>query len=465
MLGFGVGVGVVFPFFARYALDTPPATSWWFFAMCIGAGLSVGGVNFLLFNLVVSQEIARLVDGMSHVYDNVSVAVQQTGTCGSQDCLLEVDSDDAIGDLARTFNQMTEAVALRISLESGVRTLLTRVSTTTDPDIISEVILTSMCQAYGASAGMLFGGTGDKFALLATKGVDTSQDAPRELDLDSGPIRQARSGGEPLILEPGKAGLDWVTMSTPLGSFRPQAVIVAPIQQGSVTCGILVLARPEGMPTEGQQELAETLRSHAAIHLQNAIQFQRNATFQQLAAEDELTRLLNRRFGLRRLREEHSRAKRYGDPLTVMVIDIDHFKTVNDTWGHDAGDAVLRRVAMALEDGVRAADVLSRYGGEEFLLVAPRTDRDGAVQLAERLRRTVQAETIPFREQTLKVTASFGIVSTADVQAPQPQDLITAADKALYYAKEIGRNRVAVNRGDRLEAGAELRRQDRQAAA
>jgi diguanylate cyclase (GGDEF)-like protein len=156
-----------------------------------------------------------------------------------------------------------------------------------------------------------------------------------------------------------------------------------------------------------------------------------------LANRDPLTRTLNRRKLTELLESETARCHRYATPMAVALLDIDHFKAINDTYGHEAGDSVLVALARRLEAGLRTVDRLARFGGEEFVVIAPGIDLAGAVDMAERLRRAVAEE--PFAGVGT-VTASFGLA----VYRPgdRPEDLLKRADEALYRAKDGGRNRV-----------------------
>lgn len=161
------------------------------------------------------------------------------------------------------------------------------------------------------------------------------------------------------------------------------------------------------------------------------------------AATDGLTGLANRRSFDDELALEWRRAERVGDSLALVLADLDDFKSVNDGFGHQAGDAVLRRVAVILDSGGRQVDLAARYGGEEFALLAPETDLEGATKLAERLRSELEAATITLPDgRELRVTSSFGVAVKDGLEGPE--DLIAAADEALYVAKRNGKNRVAV---------------------
>ena len=160
-----------------------------------------------------------------------------------------------------------------------------------------------------------------------------------------------------------------------------------------------------------------------------------------LATTDELTGLSNRRAIMSEGEEEMERARRFSRPFCCMMFDIDHFKSINDTYGHDVGDVVLKKVSGVVNDSLRQSDSLGRIGGEEFLLIAPETDEDEAARLAERVRSNVEA--IDFDEmRDRKVTVSIGISKLEGDE--ELSEVIHQADEALYESKNTGRNRVSV---------------------
>jgi diguanylate cyclase (GGDEF)-like protein len=161
------------------------------------------------------------------------------------------------------------------------------------------------------------------------------------------------------------------------------------------------------------------------------------------AARDALTGVSNRKCFDERVAAELAFAQRHGTPLCLTLIDIDYFKRVNDGFGHQAGDAVLRAVAAVLSRSIRAEDMVARYGGEEFAVIARGAELRGAGIMAERLRHNVSQENVDFQGRTLRVTASLGVASLACCGANRDQaTLIARADARLYQAKQLGRNRV-----------------------
>jgi len=163
---------------------------------------------------------------------------------------------------------------------------------------------------------------------------------------------------------------------------------------------------------------------------------------ERLAHTDSLTGLYNRRIFMQRLEEEVERVRRHGSTLSVLIFDLDFFKSINDTYGHDTGDVVLVAVSRVTTDVKRMSDVAARIGGEEFALLLPETDQQGAVQLAQRLRIAIEKRTYLSTSGTpVKVTASIG-VATAVKGTKEVDKLLSSADKQLYRAKNNGRNRV-----------------------
>ncbi len=185
--------------------------------------------------------------------------------------------------------------------------------------------------------------------------------------------------------------------------------------------------------------LITDLANHLAIVLDNARLAQR---LRELSSRDSLTRLLNHRAIFERLAEELARAARRGQTVSVILCDFDHFKAVNDTHGHLAGDAVLRAAAQLFRQLLRASDALGRYGGEEFLVVLPETGLEAGIHTAERLRHALEKQSVPLASGAkVTITASFGVACGAEVVgSPTPDALVALADMRLYQAKAAGRN-------------------------
>jgi diguanylate cyclase (GGDEF)-like protein len=218
---------------------------------------------------------------------------------------------------------------------------------------------------------------------------------------------------------------------------RLQAAI--PAFTGGDKLGVVAVSAPlSGTPEEKAQrvEMFESALKDIAEHIAYAL---RAMTFQARALIDELTGLGNRRLFDERLSEMAALALRKNQPLSLVLVDVDHFKRVNDTYGHQMGDRVLREVAGVLSKGLRRYDSAYRYGGEEMAILLPQTELADAARLAERIRARIGKRA--FGSKQLKVTASFGIAALGtDVLTIEA--LVAAADAQVYRAKAAGRNRV-----------------------
>jgi diguanylate cyclase (GGDEF)-like protein len=217
--------------------------------------------------------------------------------------------------------------------------------------------------------------------------------------------------------------------------------LAVPLLSQERLIGLLMAGRKEGSrayPAE-EVDLLNLLAHHVATVFENARLFE-SATY------EGLTGLLRREAILEQLDRELERAQRYGRPLTIAMADLDHFKQVNDRYGHLAGDALLRRIAQVVAGGLRSTDWIGRYGGEEFLLLLPETDMAGAAAVAEKIRHQVQGTPVPLEDgAAARATLSIGLATLGEVTGTgraAGRDLIAAADRSLYAAKHAGRNRV-----------------------
>jgi diguanylate cyclase (GGDEF)-like protein len=192
-----------------------------------------------------------------------------------------------------------------------------------------------------------------------------------------------------------------------------------------------------------EKELLARVRIHTKLKILQDELLEKNAQLEALSVTDPLTGLANRRRLMTRLEEEVARARRYKTPLSVVMIDIDHFKLVNDTYGHAMGDEVLRNIGAMLKTGVRTTDLAARYGGEELTLVLSHTDLSTAMQVAETLRQKFANLDHQLDGTSLRKTASMGVAAReGEGDLPDAETLLKKADEALYRAKQGGRNRV-----------------------
>jgi len=217
---------------------------------------------------------------------------------------------------------------------------------------------------------------------------------------------------------------------------------------------IVALMRMErsSKPSFSTDELRflEAVANQTALALEKAKLI---AFLENLSITDELTGIANRRHFEWRLAEEVERARRYQYPLSALMLDLDHFKRVNDTYGHQIGDIVLQQIAQRLKRVLRRTDFLARYGGEEFVVLAPQTPADRALILAERLRQVIAESPISVSpDLQLRITISIGVAVFPE-HAQNGNELVRAADEALYKAKQTGRNRVCLFEPEPVKGG------------
>ncbi|MBV8518158.1 MAG: diguanylate cyclase [Acidobacteria bacterium] len=196
---------------------------------------------------------------------------------------------------------------------------------------------------------------------------------------------------------------------------------------------------------ESEARYAELEQRMLLLQRENLDLVVKNRALSEVSSRDTLTGLYNRWYVIEKIDSEINRAVRHGSPMSLLMLDIDHFKRINDTWGHTAGDQVLQSIGKLLRDSCRVYDVPGRYGGEEFCIVLPETRVGNTGAVAERIRQRLAQTAVPCGDSSVVVTASIGI---AGMDAPEaievlsPAALIDRADRALYSAKTRGRNRV-----------------------
>ena len=361
-------------------------------------------------------------------------AAQRLGQ-GDFDAKVPTVGRDEFARLGDEFNRMSgqleqrleELDAERARLQDAMRRIGETFAANLDRDALLKIVLRTALDGTNGTGGRatLRGGPGDGLRQVAHAGtlddLDAALHAAESAVLETGAPRDAQAG-------------DVHALAYPLRAAATDADGPPRIT------GIVAIARRGEPFTARDRELFEYLAGQASVSVENV---GLHETVERQATTDELTGLANRRQFQETLSTEVERSRRFGQPVGLVMLDIDNFKRVNDTYGHQAGDLVLREVAAVLRSSAREIDEPARYGGEELAAVLPGTDLEGAFNLAERVREGIAALDLPIRTADgapLKITASFG-AATVPSSAGDVRELIAAADAALYDAKRSGKNR------------------------
>ena len=300
------------------------------------------------------------------------------------------------------------------------------------PNRVAQVLVDNLAETFGFRRAVLIGGRETSLQVLGRRGV---RSAPHGAAAGNQVISEAWKGKRTSLVKRPDPGTN-----RGLLHMLPEAenLVIVPLLAEGRPIGVLVVEQPTDRGGRLEQRvlaMVEQFAAHAALALANAWLLVR---MQRMAGTDALTAVANRRTFDAVLAREVERAARRGQPLSVVMVDIDHFKRLNDTYGHQAGDDALRAIAAALASVCRDKETLARYGGEEFAVILPSAGSTDASVVAERMRRAVgKAATV------VPITASFGIATTPD-HGREPLELLQAADAALYQAKQLGRDRVTV---------------------
>jgi diguanylate cyclase (GGDEF)-like protein len=400
----------------------------------LAAGILAGFfVLAFTFALLVSRSLQRQIDAF----------LQAARRLGSGDFTVEVPTEghDEFAALGEEFNKMSRQLEERLEelnqerarLQDAMRRIGETFASNLDREGLLEIVVKTAVDGVGADAGRA--------------SVRPNASAPLEQVALTGSVdglEEAVRAAEAKVLETGEpceATVDGV------------GALSHPMRRGddvhARVSGVVSVARRDRPFSVAERELFHYLAEQAAVSIENV---GLHETVERQAVTDELTGLFNRRRFQEAMATEVERSKRFGQPVGLVLLDLDDFKAVNDTYGHQQGDLVLREVARVLRETSREIDEPARYGGEELAVVLPGTDLEGAYNLAERVRAGIEELALPLLdgEGTLGVTASFG-VATLPGSADDMRELVAAADEALYRAKRAGKNRTV-----RAEASPQL---------
>jgi diguanylate cyclase (GGDEF)-like protein len=390
--------------------------------LALGAFIAFLALAFV-FAVAVSRrlqaEVQRLLE-----------AAQRLGT-GDFSVTVPTEGNDEFAALGKEFNSMARQLEARLEdlhrerarLQEAIRRVGESFAAGLDRTGLLEIVVQTAVDGIGASCGRA--------------SMRRSPDAPlQEVARAGDPLefRRALHAAEAAVLDAGQVA------EIQIGGTSALAAPLGASEEGDQVIGIVSVARGDRAFTADERELFAYLTSGASVSVENV---DLHETVKRQAVTDELTGLFNHRRFQEVISAEVERARRYGHEMGLIMLDIDNFKQVNDTYGHLQGDMVLGEVARVLRQSSREIDEPARYGGEEMAVALPQTDLEGAYQFAERVRRRIEALELPLltADGTLKVTASFGVASLASAGTADKDALVAAADGALYEAKRAGKNR------------------------
>lgn len=326
------------------------------------------------------------------------------------------------------------------------------ITATLDSSEVLRIIVTRVAEATSAlRCSIVLIAHGDEGYVIATND-DPSVDALK-IDLAKYPeIKEVINTKSPLVVDDIFTHPLMSGVQDKIKDLKDMSVLIVPIVVNDEVLGTLLLRarRKEKGFAKKEVDLCKIVANSSFHAVKNARLYERLMTekehLKEIAVKDQLTSLYNHNHFYSRLDEEFDRAVRYETPLSLVMMDIDDFKLINDTYGHRTGDKVLKEVASLVRKGVRKADIVARYGGEEFGLVLPHTSLEGATIEAERLREIIETHCYGGIIND-KITMSFGVASYPYNGVTNSGDLVTKADDALYTAKRSGKNCIKIAKG------------------
>lgn len=431
MIGFGLLIGIVFPIFTEVIGVPREYIDFIFIVACILAGISVGVFNILLTRLVIGKKLRSLSNQMKYVNENLhKSSIMDVDEC-LNNCMLPVDSDDEIGEASESFNTLVKSFLLSLKSESSIRNFSEIFTNELDLEKLSEKALKHLIDYTDSTAGVVLI---DKRGQVEVSSSYLVKNPESLVDLEI--IHKCFSTQSRIVFELNQE----ITIEGGLVDFRPHSVLCEPIIYKGSVLGVILLASVISYKDQILDEL-KVYTHGLSLAMHNAITHDK---LEQLAILDPLTKVYNRRFGMDRLKEEYSRSIRTSAPLGVLMLDIDYFKKVNDTYGHIVGDQVLVNISKIINNNIRKGDILIRYGGEEFLVLLPGASMKGLKQVAEKIRRFVEENTVRYNNQEIKVTISIGGASYPEFDTEDSSELVKQADGNLYISKDTGRNKVTI---------------------
>jgi len=431
MIGLGIAIGFIFPFFS-ILLGVPKeiALTFTYFISCILAGITLGFANILLARKTVGERIRQLSLKMKHVESILTNKKNgsKSEACTTDDCLITIDSTDEFGESAEAFNNLVITLSEVMETHTEIQLFSEMLTSHLELSLLAEEALSQLIKNTNSNGGAVLIEKGGELVIEAVNSIKNHQDLVSNAKI----LKTIKTMERQLIVFPKDIQMDGIVID-----FRPSELLIEPIVHKNIFLGVLILVNSKEFSLNALEKIA-LFNKTLSLAFRNSIT---HSQMQRLAALDPLTGLYNRRFGMVRLEEEFSRSIRSNNPLSVLMFDLDHFKNINDTYGHLVGDKVLMSIAKISLSAIRQGDVLMRYGGEEFICILPGASRNDAMIVAERIRIMVMDSSVKNNDQDIKVTISVGLVTYPNGDITNISQFTKMADDAMYEAKETGRNR------------------------
>ena len=425
-------VGLLLPLYLGLTgMPAAQALHWTTFLATLVLGAGLGWLAQRVAQGMVRPRMIVMVAEMRKVEEILREAsfTGDWSVCEEEAVNVGVQAGDELGQMAESYNNLVSELAHVHMLEAASTELTETLSSKLDLEQLADAALELIIRQTRAVAGCVLVDVEEQLHCMANHGLS---DTLRIEGSDH--VQRALSTLEMQMVRVPKD----IVIEGVVTEFRPRQVLVLPVSFERKPLGVVVLAS-DTLFGKDAMWILRLFSQGMGLALNNALT---HASLQRIAAMDPLTGVMNRRMGMKRLREEHGRAERNGLELGVAMLDIDHFKLVNDTYGHLVGDHVLTEVAARVKKTLRDSDVLLRYGGEEFLVVLPSADPNALKRVGERMREAVAETPIQDGAHMISVTISVGLCSFVAGSQMEETVLLKQSDDALYMAKDSGRNRV-----------------------
>ena len=437
MVGFGFVIGVLFPFFTKAVLQLPKdkVLSPLFFGMCIGAGILVGILNYGIYRLIIARFLGVMTRKIHSLRDRLKTYYEKSElVCAEDDCHLHIVSADMVGDLVLEFNGFIDSIREFMEIEHITAGFLEKLKTSVQVDEIGGMVIGAFSDYFGGDAGCVLGVERGGFVVI--RNWNTLIDL-KKIDQDYF-FRILTSGNVKVFQDVAEQEIH---LNIGIGELQPRHMAFIPLHYQVHQVGVAVLLSRVPFKKDFTTLESRNFINQATPFIYNGMLMKR---LEILAAIDELTGVLNRRFGMKRLNEEFDRSRRHALPLSIAMIDIDNFKKINDTYGHPAGDFILKTLADLIMRNTRASDFVVRFGGEEFIVAVPGASAVDCFELMERIRNQAATFQAQYGSHVLGFTFSGGISSFPSAKTNDINTMIQLADDSLYKAKESGKNKLII---------------------